>query len=171
MSAKTGGALWFPDLTVRDATYLLPLTSAGTMLLSMEIGARDMPDRSMAQKWLMRGLSIGIIPLTAHLPAGVFLQWISTSLASLGISRAIANPTLRKRLNVPPMPLPPAKSTTATSIGAAPQGFMDQVRGALGARAAIDAKESKRLSAEAVHKLNRNKPAKRRRKAKAAVVQ
>lgn len=36
-SMKTGGLLWFPDLTIADPYFLLPMLSAASMLLTVEV--------------------------------------------------------------------------------------------------------------------------------------
>lgn len=36
-SLQTGGLLWFPDLTVADPFYILPLAVTGTMFLTLEV--------------------------------------------------------------------------------------------------------------------------------------
>ena len=35
---KTGGLLWFPDLTLCDPYFLLPILSSALMLLTIEVG-------------------------------------------------------------------------------------------------------------------------------------
>lgn len=37
-SMKTGGLLWFPDLTLCDPYFLLPILSSALMLLTIEVG-------------------------------------------------------------------------------------------------------------------------------------
>ena len=37
-SLQTGGALWFPDLTMADPFYLLPIAVTGTMFFILEVG-------------------------------------------------------------------------------------------------------------------------------------
>ena len=37
-SMKTGGLLWFPDLTIADPFFLLPILCSGSMLLTIEVG-------------------------------------------------------------------------------------------------------------------------------------
>ena len=37
-SMKTGGLLWFPDLTLSDPYFLLPILSSALMLLTIEVG-------------------------------------------------------------------------------------------------------------------------------------
>ena len=34
---KTGGTLWFPDLSAADPYFILPVLCAGTMLLTIEV--------------------------------------------------------------------------------------------------------------------------------------
>lgn len=34
---KTGGTLWFPDLSAADPYFILPILCAGTMLLTIEV--------------------------------------------------------------------------------------------------------------------------------------
>lgn len=36
-----GGLFWFPDLTVADPTYLLPVLTSLSFLATVEIGAAD----------------------------------------------------------------------------------------------------------------------------------
>ena len=36
-SMTTGGVLWFTDLTVCDPFFLLPIITAGTLLLTVEV--------------------------------------------------------------------------------------------------------------------------------------
>lgn len=36
-SFKNGGALWFTDLTTPDATYILPVLTAVTFLITVEV--------------------------------------------------------------------------------------------------------------------------------------
>lgn len=37
-SLQTGGTLWFPDLTLADPFYILPLVVTGTMFFILEVG-------------------------------------------------------------------------------------------------------------------------------------
>lgn len=37
-SMKTGGILWFPDLTIPDPIYALPLLTAATLFATIEVG-------------------------------------------------------------------------------------------------------------------------------------
>jgi YidC/Oxa1 family membrane protein insertase len=79
------GTMWFVDLAARDPTWILPITSSALMLLTMELSATlDGNDkRSSMMKNGMRAVSLILIPVTASLPAGVFMYWTSSNLFTL----------------------------------------------------------------------------------------
>lgn len=65
----TGGTLWFENLSIADATFILPTLNAATFLIMLEIGADGMQMNNMATfKMIMRGTGVLMIPLTMHLP-------------------------------------------------------------------------------------------------------
>ena len=70
-SMKTGGMLWFPDLSAADPMYALPIVSAAFFLATVELGAMDgAPNQQTNQmKNVMRILSVVIVPLTMKMPA------------------------------------------------------------------------------------------------------
>jgi len=73
-SLMDGGALWFTDLTVADATYALPVLTSLTFLATVELGAADGMQGQSADmlknlKNFMRGLAVVMVPFTASLPA------------------------------------------------------------------------------------------------------
>ena len=37
-SMKTGGLMWFPDLTIADPYFMLPILCSASMLLTIEVG-------------------------------------------------------------------------------------------------------------------------------------
>ena len=67
----TGGALWFPDLSVPDTTYLLPAAGAGLMLATVELNASDMgsADQSGMMKSFMRIMSVAFLGMGGYLPS------------------------------------------------------------------------------------------------------
>jgi YidC/Oxa1 family membrane protein insertase len=84
----TGGILWFKDLSAADPYFLLPIISAVTMLLSMEITNKNIDPQ---QRWLMRILPIGITFFLLRFPAGLFVYWITSNLVTLVQNYAIYN--------------------------------------------------------------------------------
>lgn len=79
-SFREGGLLWFNDLSSSDATLILPILAATTMLASMEITNKSMEPQ---QRWLMRILPVGFACFTYWFPAGMFVYWITSNLVTL----------------------------------------------------------------------------------------
>ena len=84
----TGGILWFQNLSAPDHLYILPILSAATMLLSMEITNKSMEPQ---QRWLMRLMPIGITAFLWTFPAGLFMYWITNNLVTFVQNYAIYN--------------------------------------------------------------------------------
>jgi len=84
----TGGALWFPDLTVADPEMRLPFMLSASMLLSLTGGQKQ----SIWGKRLTRALAtVAVIagPLLLHMPSGVLVYWISSMLMAYGQTLAL----------------------------------------------------------------------------------
>ena len=65
----SGGLFWFTDLSAADPYYILPVLNAASFLAMIEIGADGMPNEQQGMfKWVMRGLSVFMVPFTIHLP-------------------------------------------------------------------------------------------------------
>lgn len=105
-SMVEGGTLWFHDLTVADPTYALPLISAGTFLLMIELNAADgmegQTDKMRSRfKNIMRGVAVLIVPFTVDLPAGVFMYWTASNMVSLVQSTVLKIPSVKKTFGIP----------------------------------------------------------------------
>ena len=87
-SFTEGGILWFQDLSHMDPYLILPVLSAVTMLLSMEITNKAMEPQ---QRWLMRILPIGITVFLWSFPAGLFVYWITSNVVTLVQNYVIYN--------------------------------------------------------------------------------
>lgn len=87
-SFRDGGLFWFQDLSVYDPTLILPILSAVTMLLSMEITNKSMEPQ---QRWIMRIMPIGITVFLWRFPAGLFVYWITSNLVTLVQNYTIYN--------------------------------------------------------------------------------
>lgn len=75
-SFRTGGLLWFQDLTVADPLYLLPVAYVLTMMASQELTIRNTAPQ---QAQLMRFLPIVFGLFLFRFPAGLFVYWISSN--------------------------------------------------------------------------------------------
>lgn len=105
-SLTHGGAAWFPNLAAADPTYGLPLASAALFLATVEAGAADGmqgqdPATLKRMKFLMRGLAVGLVPLTASMPAGVFVYWATSNAYSLAQALALKTAPVRRLMGVP----------------------------------------------------------------------
>ena len=72
VETATGGMLWFPDLSVADPTYALPLLTSGLFLVMIEVGADGMnasanKDQAKTMKNVMRGMGVrsGVLSVPA----------------------------------------------------------------------------------------------------------
>lgn len=80
-SLKTGGTLWFPDLTVVDPTFALPILSIATSVLT--ILTNPTPNQLSFNKiflGIILGVSILSLYVTASFPAGLHVLWISSNI-------------------------------------------------------------------------------------------
>lgn len=87
-SFRTGGLLWFQDLSVMDPYLILPILSALTMLAAMEITSKNVEPQ---QRWLMRILPLGITIFLWRFPAGLFVYWITSNIVTLVQNYVIYN--------------------------------------------------------------------------------
>jgi YidC/Oxa1 family membrane protein insertase len=74
-SFRTGGLLWFQDLTQPDHLFVLPVLYILTMMASQEITIRNTASQ---QKQLMRFLPIIFGFFLARFPSGLFVYWITS---------------------------------------------------------------------------------------------
>jgi YidC/Oxa1 family membrane protein insertase len=122
-SLTHGGALWFPDLTLADASYGLPLASAAIFLLTVELGAADgmqgQDPRVLGRmKMFMRVLAAAMVPLTASMPAGVFVYWATSNAYSLLQALAFKTGPVRSLFGLQPL----QRAAGVATAAAAPVG-------------------------------------------------
>lgn len=75
-SFRTGGLLWFQDLTVADPYFILPIAYVLTMMASQELTLRHTDPQ---QKQLMRLLPIVFGVFLFSFPAGLFVYWVTSN--------------------------------------------------------------------------------------------
>ncbi|HEX2740731.1 MAG TPA: membrane protein insertase YidC [Rubrobacter sp.] len=76
-SFRTGGLMWFTDLTQPDHLFILPVLYILTMMASQELTIRNTAPQ---QKQLMRFLPIVFGIFLARFPAGLFVYWVTSNL-------------------------------------------------------------------------------------------
>ncbi len=75
-SFRTGGLLWFQDLTQPDHLFILPALYILTMMASQELTIRNTASQ---QKQLMRFLPLVFGIFLARFPSGLFVYWITSN--------------------------------------------------------------------------------------------
>ncbi|KAM4053882.1 cytochrome c oxidase assembly protein COX18, mitochondrial isoform 2-T2 [Anomaloglossus baeobatrachus] len=101
---QNGGALWFPDLTMPDSTWILPVLLGSINLLLVEMFALRTVEMSRFQKYLtnvVRGISILMIPIAASVPSSMALYWVSSSSVGLVHNLLLRSPAVRRLLRIP----------------------------------------------------------------------
>nr|XP_033789171.1 cytochrome c oxidase assembly protein COX18, mitochondrial [Geotrypetes seraphini] len=104
MQMATGGLLWFPDLTLPDSTWILPIFLGLLNLLIVEIFAVRKVKLSRFQKYVTNGIrviSVLMIPIAATVPSSMALYWVSSSCVGLGHNLLLRSPTIRHICRIP----------------------------------------------------------------------
>uniref|UniRef100_A0A672KPD5 Cytochrome c oxidase assembly factor COX18 n=1 Tax=Sinocyclocheilus grahami TaxID=75366 RepID=A0A672KPD5_SINGR len=100
-----GGALWFPDLTLPDSTWIMPVSLGLINLLITEIFALRQLDPSKFQKYVtnfIRGISLVMIPIAATVPSSMSLYWLSSSCVGLAHNLLLRSSHFRGICRIPP---------------------------------------------------------------------
>jgi YidC/Oxa1 family membrane protein insertase len=108
----SGGMFWFVDLTVPDPLYILPLASASTFLLLIELGKDQMMAQNAATGKLMvnvfRVMSLVMIPVCVNFEAAMLCYWTANNLLTLAQTQVLKAPLVKKQFGIwdPPKPVP-----------------------------------------------------------------
>ncbi|KAG2389229.1 hypothetical protein C9374_014629 [Naegleria lovaniensis] len=98
----SGGIMWFQDLSAIDPTMTLPVISAVTWLITVEMGAAEPRTETMRQvRSVMRFVTAVMVPITGALPSGVFVYWITSNVFSMIQIYTMRLPAVRKFFNIP----------------------------------------------------------------------
>ncbi|VFQ68692.1 unnamed protein product [Cuscuta campestris] len=110
-SFKEGGAFWFTDLTTPDGTYILPILTALSFLITVECNAQEGLEGNPAGpiiKNVSRFFAALTIPLTATFPKAIFMYWITSNIFSLTYGLILKKPEMKKLLGIPIIPVAPS---------------------------------------------------------------
>ncbi|CAH3154173.1 unnamed protein product [Pocillopora meandrina] len=104
-SFKTGGYLWFQDLTLCDPYYVLPIMCSFSMLASLELGGEVgvRTPHMETMKTVFRIMAVALIPFTAHFPAAIFCYWVTSNLFTIVQVGFLKSPSVRRALGIPEM--------------------------------------------------------------------
>lgn len=99
----TGGALWFPDLTIPDSTWILPVCLGLTNLLIVEVFSLQRVSASRTQRLVLnaiRGFSLLMIPIAATVPSSMALYWFASSLVGFSHNLLLRSPSVHRLLRL-----------------------------------------------------------------------
>lgn len=113
---STEGALWFVDLTVRDAFYGLPLLTGLTTAVMVGAGGDGANAMAPAARKGMMAIGLLIVPLSAYFPAALFCYWLPSNLVSLAMAMALKRPAVRSAAG---FDLPPGATADGRAGGGA----------------------------------------------------
>ncbi|XP_050312461.1 mitochondrial inner membrane protein OXA1L [Anthonomus grandis grandis] len=125
-SLRTGGILWFPDLTLPDQYFLLPAITSLTLWVTIEVGADAgrLSSQNMAiMKYVLRGLPLVILPFTLNFPTAILCYWVSTNFISLGQVAFLRIPKVRNYFNIEPL-----INYTPEQLPTKPKGFTQGIK-------------------------------------------
>ncbi|CAI9587152.1 unnamed protein product [Staurois parvus] len=101
---QEGGTLWFPDLTVPDSTWILPISLGFINLLLVEMFTLRKIELSKFQRYItnfLRAASVVMIPIAATVPSCMALYWVSSSLVGLSQNLLLKSPAVQQLFRVP----------------------------------------------------------------------
>ncbi|XP_077542603.1 OXA1L mitochondrial inner membrane protein isoform X2 [Haemaphysalis longicornis] len=124
-SFKTGGMLWFTDLTVADPYYVLPLITSVSLFCTLELGAESgvRSDNLQWTRYIFRALPVVIFPVTMNFPAALLCYWVTSNIFTLCQVGVLRLQPVRNYLNIPALVKHP-KSELALSK----KGFVEGVK-------------------------------------------
>ncbi len=113
-----GGALWFTDLTIPDASYMLPVLNAVSFLAMLELTTasnNNVPNKQL-MKNVMRFFAIALIPMTIEMPQAVFMYWSANSTFSVVQMMVLKTKAVKKYLDIPDPPAEDPATQQQTKI-------------------------------------------------------
>jgi YidC/Oxa1 family membrane protein insertase len=97
------GGFWiFSDLTIKDSSFILPVTALTLSYLAFEISfIMSKKGGMLVFKNILQSMLILSVPLVLPLPAGVFCYWIPSSLFTVTQTLLLQTKTFNQILGIP----------------------------------------------------------------------
>ncbi|XP_046381007.1 mitochondrial inner membrane protein OXA1L-like [Haliotis rufescens] len=104
-SMKLGGLYWFTDLTVPDPFYALPIVTAATFLLIVQVGVDGVRADMMSpfMRYGMRAMPFIMLPFISNFPAALLTYWCTTNAFSLLQVLFLRIPAVRTKFGIEQM--------------------------------------------------------------------
>jgi len=101
---KTGGALWFTDLTLADPYYILPLITSSSMFILLEYGLEGGSNPQVmtpVARYILRAVPVGVFLVTCNFPAATLLFWSTSNIFTLTYAMIMKTKTFKEKFNIP----------------------------------------------------------------------
>ena len=126
LNLQEGGFIWFTDMTLRDTTFLLPLTAIGVSYGALELAFKSGGGTvggaarfTLLIKDTFQSFLLLSMPFVVPLPAGIFAYWIPSSICGILQTLMLRSPRVQHLLRIaPPMPANLNAATAATTATA-----------------------------------------------------
>jgi len=117
-SMKSGGILWFTDLTLADPTCVLPVLTASTLFLQLYLGADGINLNTMPpfMKKLMYAMPLISVPVMLQFPAALNVYWMTNNIISLVQATAMRKKSVQDYFGIPEMTKWKPEDLPATSF-------------------------------------------------------
>ncbi|XP_012280584.1 mitochondrial inner membrane protein OXA1L [Orussus abietinus] len=103
-SMRQGGLWWFPDLTVPDPYYILPVITSVTLWITIEVGVDTARLETLGMiKYLLRALPFIVLPFSVNFSGAILCYWVSSNFISLAQVGLLRIPKVRKYFNIEPL--------------------------------------------------------------------
>ncbi|XP_041362241.1 cytochrome c oxidase assembly protein COX18, mitochondrial-like [Gigantopelta aegis] len=103
----TEGTLWFTNLTVPDALWIIPISMGVFNLINIELHALERTKTNRLQKIItnvMRVISLLMIGVGGLVPSSMSLYWSCSSLFGVAQTLAFKSPRVKRSLGIPKTP-------------------------------------------------------------------
>lgn len=102
---ETGGLLWFPDLSVPDPMYGLPIVASASFFLTTYLqDPANVASKQQAEmmRYAGMGLSVFFLPIMANMSSAVVLYFSATNLIGVGQTALLRSAAFRRLVGLPP---------------------------------------------------------------------
>ncbi|XP_052817182.1 mitochondrial inner membrane protein OXA1L-like isoform X2 [Mya arenaria] len=122
MTLKSGGCLWFTDMTIADP-YILPAITAVTILATIEFGSESTKASQMTHtmKWVLRSFPVIAFFFTSQYASAIAFYWTINNVLSLVVALSFRTDFVKKLAKMPDQIVPEAQKEQKPFI----QGFKE----------------------------------------------
>jgi YidC/Oxa1 family membrane protein insertase len=131
---KSGGMYWFPDLTVPDPNYILPVMASATFLALVESGREQMTASTPGIKGeiminVFRLLALFSLPVCISFHSGMLCYWTANNLLTLTQNLLLKQSSVQKFFGIWDMPKPVPGQNVPEDFTKSVQNIVKRMKG------------------------------------------